>query len=321
MFKYKIYLKFLFLIFVGIFITASLYLYTYSKSYPLPVLSRISLDSKLKFIKENVDINTIDTIIVGSSIGLENISGASLEESSASCKAVLNFSGSGLRASEVEQILELTTVFPNLKRVIYSAQFSDFSGFSILDNFQPTLIKDYISNTLTLKEKIELISITYQNIYTCIKWEWEWSDKHMSKNKFGYLGFDHTGSVPMHIYGKDIIRSRWNIPHSSKQDDKSYLALDRIAKKMESNGIKFYFIMEPYRIPLVEKFKHVRPTMQHFEKNAEKIVIKHDGNFLNLHEKLQLNDNFFADRSHLNDKGSVITGIAIGEFIDDKEKK
>lgn len=316
---YKKYIKYLFFILGVIFISSSIFLYTYSKSYPLPILSRVSLDAKLKFIREKINIDAVDTIIVGSSIGLENISGSTLERSSNSCNVVLNFSGSGLRVPEVEQILELITVFPNLKRVIYSAQFSDFSGSSVLDSYRPKLIKDYISNTLTYREKLSLISTTYQNIYTCLKWRWEWSEKRMSKNKFGYLGFDHTGSVPMHIYGKDIIKSRWEVPHTDKQDKNSYIALDRIARKMNNNGIKLFFIMQPYRISLVEHFDHVLPTMKYFENHAKKIVLAHGGKFLNLHDKLRLGDKYFADRSHLNDQGSEITAVTIGRFIDQEE--
>lgn len=320
MLKYKTYLKLLSLILVSIFGASLLYLYIFSKTYPLPILNRASLDAKFKFIRDQIDINTVDTIIVGSSIGLENISGVVLEESSKKCQSVLNLSGSGLRAAEIEQLLELLPTFPNLKRIIYSAQFSDFSGYTALQDFQPTLIKKYISNTLTFEDKVTLMSLTFQNIYSCIKRQWEWNDKHMSKNKFGYLGFDHTGSVPNHIYGKDIIKSRWEIPHSSKQDSKSYLTLNRIGKKMKNNGIKFYFIMQPYRIPLVKQFAHVRTTMQYFENNAKKIVLKNDGKFLNLHNKLGLSDRYFSDRSHLNNKGAEITANAIGVFIDKEEE-
>ncbi len=302
-----------------IFAASFFYLYIFSKTYPLPILNRVSLDAKFKFIRDHIDTNTVDTIIIGSSIGLENISGARLEVSSKRCQSVLNLSGSGLRAVEIEQLLELLPTFPNLKRIIYSAQFSDFSGSATLKDFQSTLIIKYISNTLTFKDKVTLMSLTFQNIYSCIKRQWEWNDKHMSKNKFGYLGFDHTGSVPIHIYGNDIIKNRWEIPHSAKQDDKSYLTLDRISKTMKYSRIKFYFVMQPYRIPLVKQFEHVRSTMQYFENNVKQIVLKNEGKFLNLHDKLHLSDHYFSDRSHLNIKGAEITAKAIAAFIDKEE--
>ncbi len=301
---------------MGIFGGAFLYLYVFSKTYPLPILNRISLDAKIKFIRDKIDIDTVDTIIVGSSIGLNNIQGDILEKSSIKCQSVLNLSGFELRASQVEQILELITVFPNLKRVIYSAQFSDFSESAILEDYDSNLIKRYITDTLSYKDDISILFHSYQNIYSCIQRNWNWKEKHMANNKFSYLGFDHTGSVPLHIYGQDIIKSRWEVPHSSKQNNRSYLALDRISKKIKSREIKLFFIMQPYRIQLVKQFKHVRSTMQYFENNIKKIVLKNNGKFLNLHNKLHLSDNYFADRSHLNDKGSAISAETIGKLID-----
>ncbi len=319
MLKYKTYLKLLFFVLVSVFGVALLYLYIFSKTYPLPILNRVSLDAKIKFIKDNIDINTVDTIIVGSSIGLNNIQGDILEKSSTQCQSVLNLSGFELRAAQVEQILELTTVFPSLKRVIYSAQFSDFSASAILEDYDSSLIKRYLTGTLSYQDNISIWFHSYQNITSCIQRNWNWKNKHMANNKFSYLGFDHTGSVPLHIYGEDIIKHRWEQPHPQKQDMSSYLALERIVKKAKKDNINFYFVMEPYREPLVKKFKHVRPTMISFDHSVKEIVSGNGGKFLNLHNKLHLSDDYFVDRSHLNNEGSIVTAEAIGKFIDKNE--
>ena len=319
MLKYKIYLKLLFLVIMSIFGTALLYLYIFSKTYPLPMMNRVSLDAKIKFIKDNIDINTVDTIIVGSSIGLNDIQGAALEKSSTKCKSVLNLSGFELRAAQVEQILELITVFPNLQRVVYSAQFSDFSESATLEDYDSSLIKRYLTNTLSYEDNIFILLHSYKNIIACIQRHWDWKKKYMSNNKFTYLGFDHTGSVPLHIYGKDIIKSRWDKPHTEKQDKSSYSTLEKIVKKLKKDNIDFYFVMEPYRAALIKEFKHVHPTMLTFEDTIKKILLSNSGTFLNLHNKLHLSDDYFADRSHLNDKGSAITAEAIGLFIDENE--
>ena len=72
----KNYLKTLFTLIGIILILAVGYVIYFAKHYPLPVTSRISLDAKLKFVREHIDVNKIDTIIVGSSIGLNDIQGA-----------------------------------------------------------------------------------------------------------------------------------------------------------------------------------------------------------------------------------------------------
>ena len=318
MLKYKTYVKILFLTLLSIVGVALLYLYIFSKVYPFPILHRISLDAKIEFIRDQIDINTVDTIIVGSSIGLNNVQGAVLEKSCKKCQSVLNLSGFELRPPQVEQILELTTVFPNLKRIIYSAQFSDFSEYAVLEDYDPNMVRRYLTNSLGFQDYISIIQ--YSDIISCIKRQWNWKTKYMSNNQFTYLGFDNTGSVPLHIYGRDIIKHRWDQPHSAREDKRNYLALEKMVKKAKKDDIHFYFIMEPYRGPLVKKFKHVRPAMVSFEHTVKKIVVGDGGIFLNLHDKLHLNDNYFADRSHLNDKGSVIVAGAIGRFIDDTNR-
>ena len=319
MLKYKTYLKLLSLMLVSIFGAALLYLYIFSKIYPLPILNRVSLDAKIKFIRDQIDINTVDTIIVGSSIGLNNVQGDVLEKTSIKCQSVLNISGFELRAAQVEQILELTTVFPNLKRVIYSAQFSDFSASAILEEYDPALIKKYLTNTLNYQDDISILFHSYRNIFSCIQRNWNWKKKYMSNNKFSYLGFDRMGSVPLHIYGRDIIKRRWENPHLEKQDMSSYLTLERRVKKAKKDNINFYFVMEPYREALVNKFEHVHRTMNFFEYNVTKILLDNDGKFLNLHKQLHLSDDYFSDRSHMNDKGSTVIAQAIGQFIDENE--
>lgn len=316
MLKYKTYLKFLFIMLVSIVGVAFLYLYIFSKTYPLPILNRVSLDAKIKFIKNNIDIDKVDTIIVGSSIGLNNIQGTVLEQSCEKCKSVLNLSGFELRPYQVRQLLELSSVFPNLKRIIYSAQFSDFSASAVLEDYDADLIKRYLNDTESYYDQIYIWFHSYQNIISCIQRNWSWNDKHMSNNKFTYLGFDNTGSVPLHIYGHDIIKHRWEQPHPQKQDLNNYFILDKMVKKMREDNINFYFVMEPYREPLIKNFKHLRPTMTSFAYKVRRIMEDNGGHFMNLHEKLHLKDNFFADRSHLNDQGSVLTAEAIGKDID-----
>lgn len=319
MLKYKTYLKLLFIVLVSIFGVAFLYLYIFSRSYPLPLLNRISLDAKIKFIKNNIDIDKVDTIIVGSSIGLNNIQGAVLEKSSEKCESVLNLSGFELRPYQISQILELTPVFPNLKRIIYSAQFSDFSASAVLEDYDSNLIKRYLTDTLSYYDHIFIWFHSYQNIISCIQRNWNWEDKHMSNNKFSYLGFDHTGSVPLHIYDHDIIKSRWEKPHPKKQDLHNYVILDKIVTNARKENINFYFVMGPYRGPLIQNFQHLPPTMTSFAHKVREIMQTNGGHFMNLHEKLHLNDNFFADRSHLNNYGSVLTAEAIGKYIDEIE--
>lgn len=312
----KNYLKILFLLLGTVFLGAFVYLYFYAKTYPLPITNRVSLDAKIKFIKENVARDKIRTIIIGSSIGLNNIQGKVLEENCNSCASVLNISFLELRATQAEQMMELLTLFPHLKRVIYSVQFSDFSAPATIDDFNPKLIKKYITNEMSYIDKITLAGHTYKNVLNCIDRQWNWEKKHMADNKFSYLDFDHTGSAPLKIYGKDIIKSRWEIAHPDTQDESSFQALERMAKKLDKSYMDFYVVLQPYRTPLIDEFKHLKPTMEKFSKRVENILSQSNGTFIDIHNALHLGDDYFADRSHLNDKGSLLVSEAIAKLID-----
>jgi len=312
----KNYLKILFSILITLMIMAVIYSYYFIKHYPIPITNRISLDAKITFIKENIDIDSVDTIIVGSSIGLNNVQGETLQKSSTQAKSVLNLSVYEATPPQIEQILQLTSTFPNLKRIIYSAQYSDFAYEGKLKEYNATFIGSYIKGSLSTKEKFAFYFKSCQNIFFCIKRAWNWRDKYQQNNQFTYLGFDATGSVPLHIYGDDIIASRWQKPHSNRQNNRTFDALDRMSLRAKNLNIDFIFALQPYRQPLIDKFSHVAPTMQKFTQKVKNIMSKNSGKFIDLHSKLHLKDAYFADRSHLNDKGSLLSSQALGEFLD-----
>jgi hypothetical protein len=296
------------------------YAYYFSKTYPLPFTNRISFDAKIKFIREHIDVKEIDTIIVGSSIGLNNVQGAYLEKASSKCKHVLNLSVFEASAVQVEQLLKLQDAFPNLKRIIYSAQFSDFQHASSFRDYHPKWISKYIAHQFTPVVEAKFLADAAKNIVFLEKREKKWHKDHSQNNKFTYLGFDHTGSVPLHIYGKDIIQKRWNNPHGSLYVARAFEALDRISKDAYKKGIKFYMVQQPYRQELIKKYKHIPAELKMFLHRITKIVSKNHGKVLSLYKELPLGDAYFADRSHLNDKGSILSAEAIGKFIDKQEK-
>jgi len=313
------YLKILFSMFTVIGIFSMGYVVYFSMHYPLPVSNYISLDAKIKFIRENIDVDKVDTLIVGSSLGLNNINGEVLDKTSIKASSVLNISVYGSAALEVEMLLELTDAFPNLKRIIYSAQYSDFPHEWYYENYDSEMLIKYMRDELNPIEHFLVMFRACNNLFFCFKRQSEWRNNHMMKNKFTYLGFDSTGSVPLHIYGEDIIGHRWRGAQPNIQNPKSFEAVDRMSKRAQKKGIKFYLIQGPYRGPLVEKHQFVRDALTHFAKRNAAIMKKNDGAFLSLHTLLHLDDKYFADRTHLNDLGSMVAAKAVGKFIDKTE--
>lgn len=317
MLKSKRYILLLLGVLLLIFGSTFFYAYRYSKNYPIPLTSRISLDAKLMFIRDMSNKDKIDTIIMGSSIGLNNVNGMVLEESSKTIKHVLNLSSFSVGISYNKQLLELFSLFPNIKRVIYSAQTLDFTG----EGSEPLDIK-MIKSYIELDRKstnFYTISLVFRNFINVVKRRLVWKETYLAHNKFSNLDFDHTGSALLDIYGKDIIQSRWNKTYAQKTNKKSYQDLEEIIKILKGKNIDFYLFVQPYRQVLIQKNKKLRKILNNFHQKSKKITLTNQGHFINLHQKLKLKDIYFADRIHLNDKGSTLIAKDIALYVDKLE--
>jgi len=319
MLKYKTYVKILSLILLLIFGGTFLYVYIYAKSYPIPLFHRISLDAKMKFVRDMSNRDSIDTIIIGSSIGLNNIQGIVLENSSKKVKHVLNLSALGLTTTQVEQLSKLFSLFPNTKRVIYSTQFEDCSGAFFLEDKDIDFSEKYIhlgKNTIDLTYSL----YTFKHFIEFAKNHWNWEKEYAPNNTNHGLSFDRSGSVPLDMFGKDINHKMFATPPlDTKLYKENFFALEKMIKDLQSKKIRFYLVAEPYRQYMIDHYDDIRVAREKFIKTMKEITIKNGGKFIDLHPKLHLSDDYFADREHLNSKGSVLTAKEVSRFIDANE--
>ena len=316
----KTYLKVLLSI-LGLIIASTIgYVMYFAKHYPIPIMDHISFDSKIQFIREHVDVDKIDTVVIGSSLALNNIQGIELEKNANKVDHVLNLSVWSIDAPQVEQLLNLTNIFPNLERIIYSGQFTSFNHASQFKNYNPDFLKKYMNHELNSLEYARFLFDACKDISFCVKRQLSWEKEYGDNHKFSYLNFDYTGSAPLHMYGKDIIQSRWNRVDGATQNPNALKALARMAKKAQEKNIKYYFVQQPYRQEPIDKYKHVRDIMKSFPNEMITILDKYNATFINLHDRLHLDDSHFADRSHLNDKGSKVVSETLAEYINRYEK-
>jgi hypothetical protein len=257
---------------------------------------------------------------MGSSIGLNNIDGAVLEKESKSVIRLLNMSAFSMEVSHMSQLVPLLEMFPNLKRLIYSAQSLDFAGGSSFDKPNIKRIKEYIKLGKE-NSNLSYAFLAYKNFVNIVKRRWTWKEEHLAHNKFENLDYDYTGSAGLDIYGDDIIARRWTNPFVMPTVNKSYIALDGMIKTLQKRGIKFYFVIEPYRHALVKSDKKLKKILDDFHHKAKKVVKKNNQNFINFYRKLHLPDKYFADRIHLNNRGNVIIAKEISKWIDTNEKE
>lgn len=322
MLSYKTYVQIISSILLSIVIGSFIYIYFNSKSYPIPLFHRISLDAKMKFIRDMEKKNDIDTIIIGSSIGLNNIQGKVLENSSKKIKHVLNLSALGLTTTQVAQLTPLFSLFPNVKRVIYSSQFEDVSGTPLFNKNEVQFAKGYIKlgkNNLNYTYSI----YTFKHLIEFAKNHWKW-EKEYANNKTNHgLAFDHTGSVPLDMYGNNINHAMFSKPPKGTGTkliyQENFIALGKMIQFFKSKNIHFYFIAQPYRQYMIDNYEDIRIARDKFIHVSKNITKKYNENFLDLHYVLNLGDEYFVDREHLNSNGSKLSSVTVAKLIDNAE--
>jgi len=305
-------------LFTGFFLMLSAgfaYAVWFNLHYPLPLSDHISLDAKVRFVREKIDPDQVDTVVLGSSIGLNNLLGTVLERNATVVKKALNLSVYGATATQVEQLMDLTKAFPHLKRIIYSAQYSDFPHPWKLKDYRPALLRRYMRKELGPWRYAEMFFKATVNIPFLINRQKEWVPKHQQPNKFESLLFDASGSVPLHIYGKDIIPHRWRLPHPGIMHPESFRAVARMAARAKARGIRFYVVHQPYRKGLYDTHPKVRSAVAYFDKRIKEALKPYNGILITT-QQLDLADRYFADRTHLNDSGSPVVSAYVARQLD-----
>lgn len=316
----KTYVKIFFTLFGVLLLAAVGYVYDFSKHYPVPITNRISFDAKLKFIRDHIDPDKVDTIIVGSSIGMNNLLGSVLEDNAKTIHSALNLSVYEATTLEAEQILQLSDAFPNLKRILYSVQYSDTPHPYKYKNYDPETLKKYIRHELSWVAFFKLMFHACNNLLFCYERGKKWEVEHRKPDQFTSLIFDRTGSVPLEIYREKEVGGRWYLPHPGIMAGQSFAAMARIAKKSQQKGIDFYVVHQPYRQELYDKHKNVRGAMKHFDKKVLQAITPYGGKLITL-QQLHLENKYCADRTHLNRKGSTIVSKYVAKKIDEDNQE
>ena len=315
----KSFVKILFGIWGVIIAVAFGYIFYFNAHYPIPLTDHISFDAKLKFVREKIDPNKVDTMIIGSSIGLNDILGVELEKNSKKVYKSINMSVYGATTLQAEQLMELMDTFPNLKRIIYSVQYSDTPHNWRFKNYDPGLLVRYMRHEQNTIKYLYTVIKACANIPFCYNRQRTYISEHMKPNIFESLLFDASGSVPLKIYGKDVIGHRWRLAQPNIMSPKSFEAIRRMSLKAKNKGIKYYILHQPYRKELYEKHDFVRAAMKRFD-DAVKGIFKQTDGILITTQHLGLHGHKdFADRTHLNIDGAKTVSRYVAKQIDKNE--
>ncbi len=279
--------------------------------YPLRISDNVAFDAKVRFLKDSQRITGSDAAIVGSSMGLINLNGKTLEEKSKKINRLVNISSWGEQVLQVEQELQLIADNKNIKYVIYPLQMEDFS-FDKLHDLDFEELNKYIKGEFTLYP----YNRVFLNIFSFLKAFYNYQSYHQTDHRYPSLLFDETGGVNYRIYGENIEKERWEKNVVYGLNKKNFDALKRIAKAFQKKNITFIVVMTPLRLPVLAESPEWQKQFEEFSQLMEKTRLESSFLYLDLHRKLMLGDQFFADSSHVNYEGSVLLSEHVADFID-----
>lgn len=304
--------KFVLLVISVLFILISasffgVYMILNSSNYPLRFTDSISYDTKLKFLHNDKLFKQADTLIVGSSMGLNNINSSIIAKNTKNIHNVTNISSWGLQTTEVEELLNSIDL-KNIKYVIYSTQMIDFVNPD-LKHIDPNQIKEYTEGSKSYPNYLHMINIIY------LKQIYMYDAEYMNRNKYTYLKFNKYGDVNLDFNTSYINKDRWDVPDSVILSKECFESLERINKSLKRKNIKLIVAIPPYRKKVLVKSQKLIIASNDFERKLNAMSKYSNFLFVNLHNQFDSDDSCFVDRSHLNTKGAIKYSLKISEYI------
>lgn len=283
----------------------------HSKNVPLRFTNSISFDAKLFYIKESKKLDNVEILIIGSSMGLNNIN-TEILASGINNENILNISSWGLKVHEIFDLLKLIDL-SKVKKIIYINQYFDFYGESI-NEYDKETVKKYLHNEFDLIPYLNTFHTFTDNFKDYI----EWKKRYININNYNNLKFNKYGDVNLFIDEDHNNLKRWNEVTDTQKLKNHFDSLENMIIYLNEKGIELLFITTPYR----EQFFSIDKFSNQYDKYLKKILdLNNVYNFeyINLQNRLNLSDNFFADSSHLNFLGANLVAEELVSIIKEKD--
>ncbi|MBQ0004013.1 MAG: hypothetical protein KBT21_10820 [Treponema sp.] len=312
--------KFLIRIFILIFLISSsvIILNAIKKPTVRCITNSLSLDAKLYDIREH-NFSRVKNIALGSSMTLNNIN-AEVFVTKLQLKDFYNFSAWGLTICDVLNLFKIYNRLYSPEKLFVFSNTMDFAtdGPTIAD-LKLKLINAY------LKPGLSLFDIPVELFYSYPFCKDNISQYEGSKNdskKYESLKYDFSGSVPLEVYGDNKREARVN-RHISQYvpTEFQYQKLDELCKFCKENKIQLYFIQTPFSSKYLTDEKGGGDLYIVHTNRCESICNKNNATYVNINDFLDLNDEDFADSSHLNVKNSKIFTDALIQSLSELNKE
>lgn len=267
---------------------------------PLPLTASISFNEKALFVRGALH-SRYDIVAAGSSMTLNNLSSDVLSEEMPDHPHVLNIGAWNMKIADTRRWLEDVLRYAHPRSVIVVTGLMDFYSEDPWFNITDKELDIFLSDS-RLSRLFEFAR-NFSPEYYAVNWR-DIRTMRLTRADYHSLVFDSGGAVPLEVYYPHINPERWNeLPKVGMLSEDQYAQLDLLAKELRGRGIDLVFVQAPLRhralvADLVELNKHWR--------RLDEILRQRGQRFIDLHDKLDFDDSYFADYSHLNAKGALV---------------
>jgi len=280
----------------GIYLAARLH----DHRYPPSITNSLSFDAKLQFLRGNRQIFAARTVVIGSSMGLNNLDSAYLERVLPAQGPYVNLASWGIQMDEIGYLLDFFLEHaPNVRNVILVGQAVDFEQSRKQEFFDRDQVWSYICGNDPF-----WFELRHFDVFKAYK-NWRSYDRlNRSRARYEGLDFDSSGAVLLDIPESRRNAQRWNsygLGLSVKPE--ALHDLERLCAELKQKGKRCMLVVPPVR-PAYQEHPESVAAYQSFKARVREIATGNGAGFLDADQALALQDDCFIDMMHLNREGA-----------------
>jgi len=196
-------------------------------SFPAPMFTgRISVDEKMKFVRENIKPGNLEVVAMGSSMAQNNIISRSMLSIPGLDGRYFNFSSFHLGPNELLELGSFLTKFYKPKIMIICITPNEFT-LETNFTFNENDLKDYLNGAPSLPHYVKYYDINFIRRMAKIR-------RHKKANKYyDSLNFDDGGGVILDVPRHKTRKKQWEHKIGYDFKDHNYSALDKMISMLK----------------------------------------------------------------------------------------
>jgi len=246
-------------------------------------------------------------LVIGSSMALFNLESQTILKHLPPGTRLLNAGSWNMKIGQTRAMLECLLRIYRPHTVILACGPMDFyTEYGPSQFFDLDEVTQFINGSPYWLSVLRHFDLQYY-----VKWSFKILQDRSTRKDYYSVMFDPWGGIPYDIYFPKVDPRRWNQKMDPTQIDRhQYEELARLANVAQSRGLRLICVQPPLRQGSIPPGA-VTGVDEHW-RHMEEILRGRGFHLCNLQKQMTLSDEYFADYSHLNEKGAVIFSEVVG---------